>query len=172
MYLLVNGNPGKLMKILRLFICGIWFMSYSSVAFSSDDSPWGSATSSDDSYRPQKVLYDLSSGDEHALISILDRVSYLNTLYENDPFDMSIVIVVHGNAIQFFTREQYGMYRDIMHRAQSLTVGNPIEFRMCQAAARVQGLSPADIHGFVKMVPMADAEIIRLQTEEDYAYMR
>lgn len=30
---------------------------------------------------------------------------------------------------------------------------------------------PSDVHGFVQMVPMADAEIVRLQ-KEGYAYMR
>jgi hypothetical protein len=43
---------------------------------------------------------------------------------------------------------------------------------MCRAAAQLQGFKPADIHGFVRMVPMADAEIVRLQQEEDFAYMR
>jgi intracellular sulfur oxidation DsrE/DsrF family protein len=34
------------------------------------------------------------------------------------------------------------------------------------------GFSVSDIHGFVKMVPMADVEIVRLQQEEDFAYMK
>jgi intracellular sulfur oxidation DsrE/DsrF family protein len=57
-----------------------------------------------------------------------------------------------------------------MHRAQSLTVGTTIEFRMCRTAARLLNYTPDDIHGFVKMVPMADAEIVRLQ-HAGYAYM-
>lgn len=40
------------------------------------------------------------------------------------------------------------------------------------AAAQGHGYEPEDIHGFVKMVPMGDAEIIRLQNEENHAYMR
>jgi hypothetical protein len=43
---------------------------------------------------------------------------------------------------------------------------------MCQIAARGHGVEPEQIHGFVKVVPMADAEIVRLQQEEAYAYMR
>ena len=160
------------MRIPVIGLCVISMLGFCLPAFCSDDAPWGSAKASGLRYQPQKVVYDLSSGDENALTSMLDRVSYLSTLYGNDPFDMSVVIMVHGNAIPFFTRERFEKYRDVMHRAQSLAVGNAIEFRMCQAAARVQGLSPADIHGFVSMVPMADAEIIRLQSEEGYAYMQ
>lgn len=39
------------------------------------------------------------------------------------------------------------------------------------AAAAMCGDRPADIHGFVEMVPMADAEIVRLRND-GYAYMR
>ena len=59
-----------------------------------------------------------------------------------------------------------------MERARSLTVGDIVQFRMCRVAAAGHGLEPDDIHGFVKVVPMADAEIVRLQQEEGYAYMR
>jgi intracellular sulfur oxidation DsrE/DsrF family protein len=43
---------------------------------------------------------------------------------------------------------------------------------MCKVAARGHGFEPEDIHGFVELVPMADAEIIRLQQEEGHVYMR
>ena len=65
----------------------------------------------------------------------------------------------------------FAKYKDLMTRAQSLSVGGIIEFRMCRLAAQGQGFKPEDIHGFVTMVPMADAEIIDLQSKS-YAYMR
>jgi intracellular sulfur oxidation DsrE/DsrF family protein len=160
------------MKRSGILFCTLWVIGFSPVAFCADDAPWGTAKASDVSYKPHKVLYDLTSGDEQGVLNILDRVSFLSTLYENDPFEMSVVVVVHGDSIPFFARKNYGKYRNTVARAQSLTVGNNIEFRMCQAAARVQGLSAGDIHGFVTMVPMADAEIVRLQSEEGYAYLQ
>ena len=59
-----------------------------------------------------------------------------------------------------------------MQRSYDLTIGSTIEFRMCKAAARMMNYEAKDIHGFVKMIPMADAEIVRLQREEGYAYMK
>ena len=59
-----------------------------------------------------------------------------------------------------------------MRRAQSLTIAGPVEFRMCRVAAQGHGLEPGEIHGFVKVVPMADAELVRLQQEEGYVYMQ
>jgi len=135
-----------------------------------DGTPWGMAKVLDIEYEPQKVVYDLSSGDRKDLVSVLDRVGYLYKLYGSDPFDSSIVVVIHGGAIPFFAIDEFKKNKDIMRRAQSLTVGTSIEFRMCRAAARLLNYEPNDIHGFVKMVPMADAEIVRLQ-HDGYAYM-
>ena len=133
--------------------------------------PWGSAESLDIQYNPQKVLYDLTTGDEAEISNTLDRVGFLYKLYGSDPMDSSIVVIIHGDAIPFFAIKEFNKYKELMARAQSLTVGTPIEFRMCKAAAKLLNYEPKDIHGFVKMVPMADAEIVRLQQEEGYAYM-
>ena len=134
--------------------------------------PWGRSMPTPIDYRPQKVVYDVGVQNVEAFERVLDRVSLLNNLYEADPFQTSIVLVLHGDEIPFFAVENFEKYRELMTRAQSLTVGETIEFRMCGAAARQHGFEAEDIHGFVTVVPMADAEIVRLQQEEGYAYMR
>ena len=137
------------------------------------DAPWGQAQPLPIKYKPAKVLYDVDTGSAAKLANILDRVSLLNRLYGADPFDARIVVVLHGESIPFFAIANYWEHKDLMDRAESLTHGDVVEFRMCQAAARGHyGLEAKDIHGFVKMVPMADAEIVRLQAEEGFAYMR
>lgn len=136
------------------------------------DAPWGSATVLETEYKPQKVVYDVSVNHVAGVASVLDRASYLSTITGADPFESSIVLVLHGNEINFFARKNYQKYRDLMHRAQSLVEGEVLKIRMCQIAAKSHGFEPQDIYGFVEMVPMGDAEIIRLQNEEDHAYMR
>jgi hypothetical protein len=133
--------------------------------------PWGSAKVMDIQYSKQKVVYDTAVNSVAALTSVLDRASYLSVINGADPFDNKIVIVLHGNEIPFFAIKNHAKYKDLMARAQSLTVGGIIEFRMCQIAAKGHGFEPKDIHGFVSMVPMGDAEIVRLQ-QEGYGYMR
>jgi len=141
-------------------------------AVANDTAPWGSATEIEQTYRGQKVVFDTTSGSPAGLTSVLDRASLISVLNGADPLENKIVIVLHGDAIPFFAIKNYARHKDLMHRAQSLSVGEVVEFRMCRAAARLQGFDPRDIHGFVKMVPMADAEIVRLQQEEGFAYMR
>jgi len=147
------------------------FSGMPALVMAGDAAPWGGATTMDIDYAPQQVLYDLDQGNPEALANILDRVGYLYQVTGSDPLETSIVVVIHGDTIPLFAIENGKAYRELMSRAQSLTTGNPVEFRMCQAAARMMDYQPKDIHGFVKMVPMADAEIVRLQ-QEGYAYMR
>jgi uncharacterized protein len=141
-------------------------------AAAAEDAPWGRAGPSDATYTPQKVVYDVAVSGHAALEGVLDRVSYLNNLYGADPFRASIVLVLHGDEIPLFAIANLHESEELMRRAQSLTVAGPIEFRMCTQAAKAHGFAPKDIHGFVQMVPMADAELVQLQQEEGYAYMR
>ena len=122
-------------------------------------------------YAPAKVVYDLSSPDPKALEHILDRASMLQNIYQNDPFEASIVFVIHEGAIPLFGNNEKNQYPELMLRARSLSMGEVIQFRVCKASASMQGYKKADIQDFVSMVPMADAEIVRLQ-HEGYAYLR
>ena len=122
-------------------------------------------------YSRQKVVYDVSFKTVAQLENVLDRASYLSALNDADPFDSKIVIVLHGDEIGFFAIRNYAKYKDLMTRAQSLTVGGIVDIRMCRVAARRRGIEPQDIHGFVSVVPMADAEIIDLQ-KQGFAYMQ
>ncbi len=155
----------------RVFIGVIAACLFTSAGAESS-APWGRAEAEVIDYEPHKVVYDVSVRSVESFSQVLDRVSYLNNLYESDPFRASIVLVLHGGEIPFFAVAKYSQYKELMTRAQSLTVGGTITFRMCQVAARGHGLEPRDIHGFVEVVPMADAELVRLQQEDGYAYMR
>jgi len=152
-----------LVSILLLFVMGV----HADVL-----SPWGDAKLLPTQYKAHKVLYDVDYGSLEKLSNILDRVSLLNKLYKADPFESSIIIILHGQSIPFFAKENTKKYRAFLNRAYGLSLDGIIEFRMCQAAAKAMHYSAKDINGFVTMVPMADAEIVRLQKEEEYAYMR
>jgi intracellular sulfur oxidation DsrE/DsrF family protein len=155
-------------KVPVCFVALLWIIT----AQAGEDMPWGRASVEAIDYAPQQVVYDVSAVDVDAFTRILDRVSYLHNIYHADPFDESIVLVLHGDEIPFFAVDNFDNYRELVRRAHSLTVGGMVQIRMCRVAAAGYGLEPDDIHGFVKVVPMADAEIVRLQQEEGYAYMR
>lgn len=137
-----------------------------------ENAPWGTAVAQETAYAPQKVVYDVTVNTPEEFDTILDRMSGLSGEYRADPFDASIVAVLHGPEMRFFDIREFDKYEALVRRAQSLTVGGVIEIRMCQRAARNLGIQPEHVHGFVQLVTMADAEIARLQHDEGYAYMK
>ncbi len=156
----------------KLFFVWSALMLLPLAALADAPAPWGQAQVTPTDYKPMKVVYDVTTGDAGELAHVLDRASYLSKITGADPFEQSIVLVIHGAAPRFFAIENFSRYEELQRRAQSLTVGNVIQIKMCKLAAEGQGFKPADIHGFVEMVPMGDAEIVRLQYEEDHAYMQ
>ena len=153
-------------------LIGFYLMTISGSAFSTEIPSWGGAIVKHIDYKPQKVVYDVNVKTLAAMNGVLDRASFLSKITGADPFDSSIVLVLHGPEIEFFARKNYSKYKELMHRAQSLVEGETLKIRMCKLAAGGHGFKPSQIQGFVEMVPMGDAEIIRLQNEEHHAYMK
>jgi intracellular sulfur oxidation DsrE/DsrF family protein len=166
-----------LIKISYSFILASFLISTQALSDASDNdtsasAPWGGASVTATEYKPQKVVYDVHVKTVKEVESVLDRASYLSTITGADPFDQSIILVLHGTELSFFAIEHYKKHKELMHRAQSLVESEALTIKMCKIAAQGQGFSPEDIHGFIEMVPMGDAEIIRLQYEDGYAYMQ
>lgn len=157
-------------KLLRLLMCLSIFIS--TLTSADITAPWGGSSVTATEYRPQKVVYDVHVKTVAAIESVLDRASYLSTITGADPFDQSIVLVLHGEELSFFAIKNYTKYKDLMRRAQSLVESEAMTIKMCKIAAQSQGFAAEDIHGFIEMVPMGDAEIIRLQYEDAHAYMQ
>jgi len=145
---------------------------FSTQLFADNSTPWGGADVTPTEYKPQKVVYDVHVKTVEQVKSVLDRASHLSKITGADPFDQSIVLVLHGPELNFFAIKNYSKHKELMHRAQSLVESEALKIKMCKIAAEGQGYQPKDIHGFVEMVPMGDAEIIRLQYEENHAYMQ
>jgi len=143
-----------------------------SIASVTSSNVFAGASVSEIEYKPQKVVYDVNTETIEGLDSVISRASYLSTITGADPFDQSIVLVSHGPEIVFFATKNREKYNNLMQRAQSLVDSEVITIRMCKLAAESFGYKPEDINDFVEMIPMGDAEIIRLQNEEDHAYMR
>lgn len=154
------------------FLLGLTLLNLPITAYSAETTPWGGAKAQPYTYKPQKVVYDVHVNTLKAMNGVLDRASYLSKITGADPFDSSIVLVLHGGEIPFFAKENYTKYKELVHRAQSLVQSEALTIKMCKLAAEGHGYKPKDIHGFVKIVPMGDAEIVRLQNEEQHAYMQ
>ena len=156
-----------------LFFFSLLMMLFNLAVVAEDtSSPWGSSTLTPTTYKPQKVVYDVNVNSTKDLESVLNRASYISIISGADPFEQSIVLVLHGPEINFFGIKSFAKHKELMKRAQSLVESEVLKIKMCKIAAEGRGFKPQDIHGFVEMVPMGDAEIVRLQNEENHAYMQ
>ncbi|HKJ71569.1 MAG TPA: DsrE family protein [Gammaproteobacteria bacterium] len=159
------------MTRLSVLLLGLSALILPADAAAAETAPWGRAEAKEIDYTHQKVVLDITVDSVERMNAVLDRASYISNLNGGNPLDTAIVLVLHGDEIPFFAVANYPEYQELMTRAQSLTVGDIIEFRMCRVAARSHGFEPSDIHGFVTLVPMAEAEIIRYQ-QKGYAYLQ
>lgn len=118
-----------------------------------------------------KAVYDLTSNDITQIHHTLDRISLLQNIYGNDPFAVSIIVVVHETSIPLFARSTQKKYQELVSRTNNLVMGEIIEFRLCGTSARILGYTTKDSEKFIIIVPMEDAEIIALQ-HAGYAYLK
>ena len=121
---------------------------------------------------PLKVVYDVAVDTPEAMDNVLARASHLSNLTGADPLEGSIVLVLRGNEVAYFTQANHDTYKAIVDRAKSLSTGGIIVIRMSQLALKVRGIDVDDVHGFIEIVPFGDSEIARLQTVEGHAYLQ
>src|SRR5690625_1522499 len=128
-----GGHMGSI-KISRA-ACGLLCCLLVAPVQAQENSPWGTANPAPVvEYQPQKVVFDVAVDTPEAVDTIMDRMSGLSVEYGSDPFDASIVAVLHGPEMAFFTIDNFQQYESLVRRAQSLTVGGVIEFRMFERA--------------------------------------
>lgn len=155
-----------------LLLMSLGLAGLPALAAAEEEAPWGRAEAEAIDYSGQKVVFDVAVDSVDRMDAVLNRASFMSQLNGADPFDTSIVLVLHGSEIPFFAVENFEKHEELVRRAQDLTLNGVIEFRMCREAAGFHDYDPDDIHGFVTLVPMAESEIVRLQQEEDHAYLQ
>ena len=122
--------------------------------------------------QPLRVVYDVAVDTPEAVDNVLARASHLSNMTGANPLEGSIVLVLHGDEVTFFTKGEYASHKQLVERARSLSVGGIIKIKMSELALKVRGMSSGDVHDFIEIVPFGDAEIARLQTKESHAYLQ
>ena len=95
---------------------------------------------------------------------ILDRADSLRELFDPEQHGR-IAIVLHGNELQLFQKENYAANMSIVDRARLLDQENIIDIKACQTMMRVLEIEQSELPDFIEQVPLAPVEIKRLQQE-------
>jgi uncharacterized protein len=98
---------------------------------------------------------------------ILDRADELRAMF--DPgLHSRIAIVLHGNELQLFQKQNYSANQSIVEQARLLDEDNIIDIKACQTQMRSLDIQQSDLPSFIEQVPFAPAEIERLKNEQGF----
>ena len=98
---------------------------------------------------------------------VLNRAEDLRELF-NPEEHSKIAIVLHGEELQLFQKDNYSMYMSVVDRARVLDQDQIIDIKACQTMMRALQIDQSELPSFIEQVPLGPAEIERLQKEEGY----
>jgi len=112
-------------------------------------------------------VFSVTVNTAEQLDVILDRADSLRELFDPEQHDR-IAIVLHGNELQLFQKENYESNMSIVERARLLDRENIIDIKACQTMMRVLEIEQSELPDFIEQVPLAPVEIKRLQQEHGF----
>jgi intracellular sulfur oxidation DsrE/DsrF family protein len=118
---------------------------------------------------PGRAVLDISVHTLEELRVLFERVGELAMKPRPPGEEASIVLVLHGPEVDFFSIKNYDSYKDIVDEAARLDAFDVVDIRICQAMMKARGIGPDDIPSFIEQVPYGPGEVERL-VEEGYLY--
>jgi intracellular sulfur oxidation DsrE/DsrF family protein len=73
-----------------------------------------------------------------------------------------VPFVLHGPEVQYFTRQHFEMYRDLVELAGQLDANKVVEVKVCRTTMQMLGIKESDLPAFVELVPFGPDEVERL----------
>jgi len=120
----------------------------------------------DDAKAPGYV-FSVTVSSAQQLDVVLNRAEDLRALFNPDEHS-KIAIVLHGDELQLFQKDNYSLNQSVVDRARLLDQDNIIDIKACQTMMRTLDIEQSELPSFIEQVPFAPAEIERLQKEEGF----
>ena len=118
---------------------------------------------------PNKAVLDITVHTVDELKVLFDRAEQLALAPQPPGVEASVVLVLHGPEVEFFSISNYGKYKDIVDQAARLDAFDVVDVKICQTMMEISGIPRDDIPAFIEQVPQGPAEVERL-VREGYVY--
>ena len=118
---------------------------------------------------PQQAVLDIPDHPLDALQVLLDRAEELAMVPQTPGEEASVVLVLHGPEVEFFSISNYDRYKDIVDQAARLDAFDVVDVKICQTMMEIKGIPRDDIPSFIEQVPRGTVEVERL-VREGYVY--
>jgi hypothetical protein len=117
--------------------------------------------------KEEGYVFSVTVESAEQLDVVLSRAEDLRELFNPDEHS-KIAIVLHGDELQLFQKDNYNSNQSLVERARMLDEDNIIDIKACQTMMRILEIEQSELPGFIEQVPYAPAEIERLQREEGF----
>lgn len=117
--------------------------------------------------RGEGYVFSVTVESAQQLDVVLNRAEDLRELFNPDQHS-KIAIVLHGDELQLFQKDNYTLNQSLVERARLLDQENIIDIKACQTMMRILEIEQSELPSFIEQVPFAPAEIERLQREEGF----
>jgi intracellular sulfur oxidation DsrE/DsrF family protein len=117
--------------------------------------------------REKGYVFSVTVQSAQQLDVVLNRAEDLRELFNPDEHS-KIAIVLHGDELQLFQKDNYLLNQSVVERARLLDQDNIIDIKACQTMMRILEIEQSELPSFIEQVPFAPAEIERLQREEGF----
>ncbi len=112
-------------------------------------------------------VFGVTVSSAQQLDVILDQADRLRELF-NPAQHSRIAIVLHGEELQLFQKDNYSANQSIVEKARLLDQEQIIDIKACQTMMRDLNIRQSDLPQFIEQVPFAPVEIDRLKKQEGF----
>ncbi|RLA03707.1 MAG: hypothetical protein DRQ45_02330 [Gammaproteobacteria bacterium] len=119
---------------------------------------------------PVRAVLDISVHTIEGLKVLFDRAEELAMRPQAPGGEASVVLVLHGPEVQFFSIRNYEKYKDIVDQAARLDAFDVVDVKICQTMMGIEGVERDDIPSFIEQVPLGSGEVDRLVQEGYVAF--
>jgi len=114
---------------------------------------------------PEKIVLDVSVHTIEGLRVLFDRAEALAMTPRPEGQDASLVLVLHGPEVEYFSIKNYDRYKDIVDQAARLDAFDIVDVRICQTMIGMRGIERTDIPSFIEQVPYGSGEVEHLKQD-------
>ena len=119
---------------------------------------------------PLRAVLDISVHTIEGLKVLFDRAEKLAMRPQAPGGEASVVLVLHGPEVQFFSIRNYEKYKEIVDQAARLDAFDVVDVKICQTMMDIEGVERDDIPSFIEQVPIGPGEVERLLQEGYVAF--
>lgn len=120
-------------------------------------------------HSPDRYIGQIQAHTPDEVSDILHRLAGLLDSQSDYPAKQPLALVLHGDEVNAFLRENYAQNRELVDLAARLDAFNAIDIQVCETWMRGAAAQQDDLPAFVDTVPYGPARELEL-LKEGYEY--